>query len=358
MTWPLLFAVTGLVAGLAAFILSMRRRDEEGRSFRSLSWPLAFLAAGLVAVAAAFVFDDLIEGDSAGRVHPPPPAVAAVKPVAPPAATASAAAAAAVPTFDIVRINPGGDAVIAGRAPPKAEVVILDGDHELGRVTADSRGEWVFVPAGQLPPGNRELHLKAVNPDGSTVEGQAPVVLVVPEPGPAGAGQTPLAVRMDAQGGVVMQGPVPGEGSGSITIASVSRIAEGLSAAGKAPPQAAVQIYLDNALLGRGQADAGGGWRIEGKTGVKTGNHVLRADQLGADGKVVARVEVPFGFMDDENPTAGRRIVVKAGSSLWRIARQTYGAGVDYTVIYQANRGHIRDPDLIFPGQVFTLPAK
>ncbi|MDE0941760.1 MAG: LysM peptidoglycan-binding domain-containing protein, partial [Alphaproteobacteria bacterium] len=45
-------------------------------------------------------------------------------------------------------------------------------------------------------------------------------------------------------------------------------------------------------------------------------------------------------------------------NSLWRIARRVYGSGVRYTVIYQANDSQIRDPDLIFPGQVFNLPPK
>ncbi len=50
-------------------------------------------------------------------------------------------------------------------------------------------------------------------------------------------------------------------------------------------------------------------------------------------------------------------VVVQPGNSLWRIARRSYGSGWDYTVIYEANREQIRNPDLIYPGQVFALPA-
>jgi nucleoid-associated protein YgaU len=49
-------------------------------------------------------------------------------------------------------------------------------------------------------------------------------------------------------------------------------------------------------------------------------------------------------------------MVVQPGQNLWRIARHTYGRGVRYTVIYAANRDTIRDPRLIYPGQVFALP--
>jgi nucleoid-associated protein YgaU len=47
---------------------------------------------------------------------------------------------------------------------------------------------------------------------------------------------------------------------------------------------------------------------------------------------------------------------VEAGNSLWVIARKTYGNGTNYTVIFGANKNHIRDPNLIYPGQVISLP--
>jgi nucleoid-associated protein YgaU len=48
--------------------------------------------------------------------------------------------------------------------------------------------------------------------------------------------------------------------------------------------------------------------------------------------------------------------VVSPGDSLWRISRNTYGAGMRYAVVYRANRDQIRNPDRIYPGQVFVLP--
>ena len=72
---------------------------------------------------------------------------------------------------------------------------------------------------------------------------------------------------------------------------------------------------------------------------------------------MLSRVEVPF---QREHLAAaqfgGGRIVVQPGTSLWRIAQDSYGAGVRYTVIYQANEAQIRDPNKIYPGQVLTVP--
>ena len=49
---------------------------------------------------------------------------------------------------------------------------------------------------------------------------------------------------------------------------------------------------------------------------------------------------------------------VSRGDSLWRLSRDTYGAGTRYAVIYKANREQIRNPNLIYPGQIFVLPTQ
>ncbi|WP_457105500.1 LysM peptidoglycan-binding domain-containing protein [Methylobacterium sp. P5_C11] len=46
------------------------------------------------------------------------------------------------------------------------------------------------------------------------------------------------------------------------------------------------------------------------------------------------------------------------GDNLWTISRRTYGEGERYTLIYDANQDQVRDPDLIYPGQVLALPDK
>lgn len=259
------------------------------------------------------------------------------------------------PSFDVVRINPQGETVIAGRAMPRAEVVILDGGKEIGRVIADNRGEWVFVPDRPLPPGSRELSLKATNPDGSTTQSDSPVVLVVPdrtkEPGAS------LAVKVNPDGSIeILQGPETKEGAGTVSISAVGYDGQGhLAVTGTATPKAPVEVYLDDHSIGRTQADDKGHWHLSPKLPLHAGNHTIRADQLGADGKVTARAEI--GFAPVGTLPAEGKIVVEAGNSLWRIARHTYGSGYEYLAIYQANKAQIRDPNRIYPGQVFTVPV-
>ncbi|WP_205747889.1 LysM peptidoglycan-binding domain-containing protein [Devosia sp. FKR38] len=66
-------------------------------------------------------------------------------------------------------------------------------------------------------------------------------------------------------------------------------------------------------------------------------------------------VAVSVGSLDDQRFSAGKAII-RRGDNLWTIARRVYGEGIKYTTIYQANTGQIRDPDRIYPGQVFELP--
>ena len=258
------------------------------------------------------------------------------------------------PSFDVVRINAQGETVIAGRALPKAEVTILDGGAEIGKVIADLRGEWVFVPDHPLPPGSRELSLKATNPDGSVTTTDAPVVLVVPAR-TNGKGQ-PLAIKVRPDGSIdVMQGPEAGEGAGALSISGVRYdSSDRLSVAGRAPAKAKIQIYVDDKAVAHTKADADGRWHVAPKLKLTSGEHHIRADQIGDDGKVAARAEITF--TPGGTLPADGKVVVESGNSLWRIARQVYGSGFEYMTIYQANKEQIRDPNLIYPGQVIEIP--
>ncbi len=293
-----------------------------------------------------------------------PPTAAAPAQPAPSAATQPVA-----PSFDVVRINPSGDAVMAGRAAPNATVHIFDGDHEIGTVTADARGEWVFVPPGPLPPGSRELSLSAHVGD-QDIRSDQVVVLAVPEHGRDLAGQPtneatqPLVVSTSRSG----QGPTrilqgPGAGGNarlSLDVASIDN-SGAVVLSGHAPPNATLQIYLDNKLLGRVTADAQGRWTLAPQEHVEIGSYTLRLDELKDDGKVATRIELPFvrGAAVAEGAGSGEpgpnNVTVKKGDSLWRIARHVSGRGMAYLVIYEANRDQIRDPNLIYPGQVFHV---
>jgi nucleoid-associated protein YgaU len=295
----------------------------------------------------------------APRVAAPQPA-AAPAPVATPAPAAQPAVAGLVrPSFDVVRVSPTGDAVIAGRAAPDATVIIQLGDKELGRVVADGRGEWVFVTVEPLAPGAHEMRLRVETPGGEAATSERNVAIVVPERG-RGTGGGPLVALLPAEGtgaATVLQAPGPGVGGPRLSIDAIDYgDSGGVSVAGRGESGATVRLYADNRPIGSAQVGPDGRWQIEIPQ-LGEGNYTLRVDELGAQGRVTARVETPFQRARVPAPGPGEQlVVVQPGNSLWRISRRIYGEGLRYTTIYAANREQIRDPDLIFPGQIFAVP--
>lgn len=55
-------------------------------------------------------------------------------------------------------------------------------------------------------------------------------------------------------------------------------------------------------------------------------------------------------------PASRRTYTVVAGDSLSKIAKRTYGDANRWRAIYELNKDIIKNPDLIHPGQVLTLP--
>ncbi|MCW5731890.1 MAG: LysM peptidoglycan-binding domain-containing protein, partial [Alphaproteobacteria bacterium] len=255
--------------------------------------------------------------------------------------------------------------VLAGKAMPGRVVVVRFGEREIGRVTADQRGEWVLVPDLPLPSGAQELTaLGLIQGRAEPVPGLEAVALVVPKcaPGEPDPGETAVAVLAPRQGASrLLQPPIP-EGDVSaakgLNLDTVDYNDAGLLIlSGRAIPRTTVQIYLNNQPLGTAVADERGRWTLTPRDLVDPGIYTLRVDQVQEAGKVAARVEVPFSHArPEELRRDGGRIIVQPGNSLWRIARRTYGEGELYTVIYRANREQIRDPDLIYPGQIFDIP--
>ena len=279
-------------------------------------------------------------------------------------------AAGVVPSFDVVRVGPQGNAVIAGRAAPGADVVVFDGGREVARARADRRGEFVALPAaplaggGELTLGARVAGAGEVKGDAAVVVLAAPVavapVAVTPGPGTLGAGTPEVPARMAVlvpQAGPVRVLDAP---RAAVSLDVVDYDAAGaIRFSGQAGNGASVRLYVDNVAVGDAVADGSGRWGLTPGQAVAAGVHSVRVDLIDGSGRVMSRVELPFqrAAVEASAVVAGR-VVVQPGHNLWRLARSAYGSGVRYTVIYQANQDQIRNPRLIYPGQVFAVPGE
>lgn len=338
---------------------------------RSVVWVGSAVIALLLVIAAVIGLRGMAPDRAArqpGIAHQPAPAMnpgpaAASAPAAQEAAAPPGAAvpAAKPPSFDIVTVDPRGQAVIAGRAAPGDRVKVLDGDKPLGEVTADARGEWVLVPESPVAPGNRQLGLEATSRDGGAVRRSQDVVALSVNP-PAGDRQNPsnLAVLLPGDGNAparILQRPASAVDTQKLALDSAEYGGKDrLLLSGHADPGARLNVYAGDRLLGTATADGAGEWSLASPYRQPASAVELRLDQLAADGSVARRIAAPFNLPAGMAITGGDTYVVQRGNSLWLIARRIYGRGIRYTAIYHANRDQIRDPDRIYPGQQFKVP--
>ena len=105
---------------------------------------------------------------SAETAQPPGQESAALQEAETPASASEADTAiedGSLPSFDLVRVEPDGSAVIAGRAAPSAELILLHNGAPIGKVKADWAGEWAFVTDKPLQTDRHKITILVNDPD-------------------------------------------------------------------------------------------------------------------------------------------------------------------------------------------------
>jgi nucleoid-associated protein YgaU len=321
-----------------------------------------------------------------------PPIVPAAPPVppTPPAASPSAPG----PAFDIVNVDPSGQAVIAGRAAPNEKVELHDGGKTIAEATADAAGQFVVIPPA-LAPGDHSLSLaagddKAQQAISNTVAVSVPAQEAkVAAAGPPEA-KTTIAAAVPANPNVepsvlgirTLATPAPISGA-RVTIQSVEADAPGgLVAKGSAQPNTTLRLYLNQADVAEAKTQSDGRWSLTIKSGMSPGGYVVQADEINPSGAtVVASANTPFDYPDmptapalqaaaapasaepTSAPSPADPVVasvqtkrVATGHTLWALSQSYYGDPTRYPAIVEANRAQIHNPNIIFPGQVFVVP--
>ena len=138
-----------------------------------------------------------------------------------------------------------------------------------------------------------------------------------------------------------------------------------VSLTGRGKPSQIVRIYLNNMPISTAVMDATGQWSTA-LSEIDAGIYTLRVDELDKTGNVVSRLETPFKrerredlaayLTSVDEPARINVVTVQPGNTLWAIARKRYGRGILYVRVFEENKDKIRNPDLIYPGQVFSLP--
>lgn len=264
-------------------------------------------------------------------------------------------------------------------------------------------------------PVEQETPAAAGSTQAAPAEAAAPQAPAVPA-APVETTAAPEAPPAAAEAQPARQEPPASDAPAAPKVAVEAVEIEGskIFVAGVADPGRKVRAYANEILLGDAQASPDGHFLVEAARDLPVGTYTVRVDALDADGaKVVARATVPFEREPGESmaavapepsesapapaapaqdepeaaaqaePAEGKpadvaaasqgdipetvspkleqadgAVIIRRRDTLWHISRRVYGHGIRYTTIYLANQDQIRDPDLIWPGQVFRVPGK
>ena len=318
------------------------------------------------------------------------------------------------PTVSTFRLEADGQMLVAGRAEPGWETSIRLDETVLSTFLPDGNGEFVEFVTVEPSPDVRVLSLAMRSPDGDDVLFSQGDIIITPvkapealalltepestETGAQGAtdpdtgaetetaslaateeeeptedpteevSQNSAVLISDDDGVRVLQPAQPQDTSpevmSAVALDAITYSTEGdVQLSGRGAGEGFVRVYIDNAPIITSQIEEDGSWRSE-LPEVDTGVYTLRIDEVDAEGNVTSRVETPFKREDEavlaeaaeEQSQLVQAVTVQPGYTLWGISRDNYGDGMLFVRIFEANRDRIRDPNLIFPGQVFTIP--
>lgn len=335
-----------------------------------------------------------------------------VKPAEP--EKAAVVPAVTVPVFDVLRLEGNGSLVIAGKAAPNSVVDVISKTRVLGSATAGENGDFAIILDEALKSGDYQLVLRATALDKSVATSQQTAILSVPatpdgqvlalveEPGQASrmitTPQANVAAQQPADNDVpvaqhgnntpysvlppqsVQGGSAPENTASAVSIAVEAVEIEGRTVfvAGHASGGQSVNVTANDTLLGTALISPEGRYLVQTQQPLAVGDYIIRADLMDKNGKVLATARVPFRREAGENISAVApsisvqpmqeeaqaqplekaegSVIIRKGDNLWTISKRTYGSGTRYTTIYLANSDQIKNPDLIWPGQVFVMP--
>jgi len=255
------------------------------------------------------------------------------------------------PAFDLVRVDEDGSAIIAGSAKPNSEVRLLVDGKELETAEADASGAFAILTT--IPSGEKPLELQLEDVNDSNIK-SADTVLIIPNKEAEGSGPKIIIAESDGKIIVQEQNDIAPKIQ-PLSLDTINYAASGdVILAGRASSEQIVRVYVDNKPVVLGEV-TDGKWNFE-IPNIEEGIYTLRVDAINNEGKVVDRVESPFQRVIREMEDG--QATIQPGFTLWKLAELKYGFGMRYVQIFEANRDSIKDPDLIYPGQVFQIPEK
>tara|TARA_B100000989_G_scaffold275861_1_gene235730 strand:- start:1788 stop:2858 length:1071 start_codon:yes stop_codon:yes gene_type:complete len=280
-----------------------------------------------------------------------------------------------VPKVDILKVSPDGSYIIAGKGKPNSTISILEKGNKIESVDADESGSWVIVSKDNLESGDNLLIINQDNIDGSSTQSKEIYVTKIDKKNET----KPLVIEIENDDGgklSIIQSPsikkLESNVENNLTLSkkqinkknvfkiqSVSFSQDGsLSIQGIANYGSNIEILVNKNLSSiflKNKPE----WIFNSSYKLGYGMHKLVANLKSQNNTILDSITLPF--MRSEMPSGelpDNYVLIKPGDMLWTISFKIYGNPLKYIEIYEENRDQITNPDLIFPGQVFSIPKK
>jgi nucleoid-associated protein YgaU len=254
-----------------------------------------------------------------------------------------------------VEAEEGGRLYVSGQAAPGSTVRLYLNETFIAPGGAGADGKVSFAIGRGVRPGDYRVRIDDVDPVSGAVKSRAEVTFNVPPP-VATALQQPPGAAPSGRGPQVAAAPQapqvpPTERQSERPVgpsSSPAQTSHGAPSASSGPEGAAGQAPAGGASPASPTVAGAPASRPEAAPGAPrtSGSQVASAS-------VPEPRDLPPGTIVVPDITTA---IVSRGDNLWRISQRIYGKGVRYTVIYGANQRQIRNPNLIYPGQVFVVP--
>ncbi len=268
-------------------------------------------------------------------------------------------------SIDVFRVDEFGNIISAGKVSKKAKVEMIADKKIIGTDNTSEDGSFVVFGKVQSTGLVQTVKIRGFIEDKGQekIVDSADLFFVLPKVERNNKQEEnkidkkPLVVRDNGDDLKILR-PIQVSSVESITLDTISyNENSSTELAGRARLDNSVRIYINNDLKSEVKVNDSGAWRVS-LSDIKAGVYTLRLDEVNENGTVEGRLELPFKREEEAliQAMGEGSITVQPGNSLWRIARKYYGKGIQYVQIFERNSHLIRDPDLIYPGQVFSLP--
>ena len=274
--------------------------------------------------------------------------------------------------LEVIRVRPDGSLVIAGKGLPNSKIEIISGSTVIATTQSDNIGEFVAVPDKQLKSGEYLLAFRQTTKANKiSIANEAVAINVT-----GGLNDIPIVAIIDSEGKLgarVIQAP------GLIEKETKSKVDKDNDISIKILPTISIlaitydikvgQLILSGIASGGAQVNAGfsgketsstkilnNSWSLTIPGKLISGKQKVFAFIIGKDGKVLSKnsINITGSIIKDANGKTF--VVVQKGDALWNIAYNRLGLGIRYTDIVELNKEKIKNPNLIYPKQLFILP--